>query len=171
MRTAFTIIALIGLTLSACADAPPPRSLDVTGEDLDLCMNDWPQVGRYRITNLRGDIDASVAVAESPDGGIFPPGTLIQLFPGEAMLKRDPGFDEMTNDWEFFALESTEVGTTIVTRGAADTINMFGGNCFDCHSLAEPQWDFVCSDDHGCDPIDASDELINLLQRSDPRCR
>ena len=165
------LLAVSTVFLGSCATEVPPRSLDVTGADLDLCMNDWPQVGRYRITNLLGDVEASVAVAESPTGGVFPPGTLIQLFPGEAMLKREAGFDAATNDWEFFALEASIEGTTIVTRGAAETINMFGGNCFDCHSLADPQWDFVCGDDHGCDPLGVNDQFITLLQRGDLRCR
>lgn len=177
LSLAWSLVLLFGATaLGACAEMnapvdPPPRSLELTGDDLDLCMNDWPRVGRYRITNLRGDVDASVAVAESPSGGVFPPGTLIQLFPGEAMLKRDEGFDATTNDWEFFALSTSLSGTTITARGAADTINMFGGSCFDCHSLAEPQWDFVCGEDHGCDPLGVGDEFIALLQNNDPRCR
>ncbi len=149
----------------------PVASLDVTGEDLDLCMNDWPQVRLLRITNLLGDVDSSVAVAESPTGGMYPPGTLIQLFPGEAMLKREVGWNPTTNDWEFFALDVQEDGVTITARGAEDTVNMFGGNCFDCHRLAEPQWDFVCGEDNGCNPLPIGEDFIRGLQESDARCR
>jgi hypothetical protein len=97
---------------------------------------------------------------------------VIQLFPGEAMAKRQRGWDPATNDWEFFALQVTAVGTEIVTRGAAETVNQFGGNCFACHAKAAPQWDFVCESGRGCDPLPdiVSDDFINLLQQGDPRC-
>lgn len=166
--------AVVAILLVGCGDSEPfdvVDSLDVTGEDLDRCMNEWPQVGLMRITNLLGDVDASVAVAESPSGGVYPPGTLIQLFPGEAMLKREVGWNAATNDWEFFTLDVQVDGVTIAARGAEDTINMFGGNCFECHSLAEPQWDFVCGDDHGCDPLPVGEDFIRSLQNGDLRCR
>lgn len=154
-------------------DAGPPfgDGLDVSGADLDLCMNDWERVRAFRITNLLGDVAGSVAVANSPTGGVYPPGTLIQLFPGEAMLKRGAGWNPTTSDWEFFALEATADYTRITARGAEDTVNMFGGNCFGCHSAAAPEWDLVCEQDHGCEPLPVGREFIDTLQASDPRCR
>jgi len=154
-------------------DAGPPfgDGLDLSGADLHLCMTDFPRVRAFRITNLLGDVDASLAVANSPTGGTYPPGTLIQLFPGEAMLKRGNGWNTMTNDWEFFALSVNAEATTITARGADDTVNMFGGNCFGCHSAAEPQWDLVCEQDHGCEPLGVDRSFIDRLQDSDPRCR
>jgi len=43
--------------------------------------------------------------------------------------------------------------TTIITCGAKETMNRFGGNYFDCHSKAEPRWDAVCQEDRGCEPL------------------
>jgi hypothetical protein len=92
------------------------------------------------------------------------------LIPGEAMVKRDKGFDATTHDWEFFELDVSKDGTRIRKRGAADVVNRFGGNCFECHSQAAPQWDLVCETDHGCAPIPPTPAMIRALQRTDPRC-
>lgn len=165
----FALLAL--LVASSSCSSTTTNPLELTAEDLDQCMRDWPRVGRYHVTNVLGDVEASVAVAESPTGGTFPPGSLLQLFPGEAMLKREAGFDAMTNDWEFFALDVQVDGVTITARGAADTVNMFGGNCFGCHSGAAPEWDFVCGLDHGCAELGVDEGLILTLQRGDLRCR
>jgi len=109
-------------------------------------------------------------VAESPDGGVYPVGTVIQLIPSEAMVKRADGWSPQTGDWEFFSLSVSANGTVIEDRGATETVNQFGGNCLDCHALAEPQWDFVCEQDHGCDPIPIPEATIDMLQEGDPRC-
>jgi hypothetical protein len=101
---------------------------------------------------------------------VYPVGTIIQLVPQEAMVKRAPGFDPASNDWEFFALEVSPTGTTIVTRGGAEVINRFGGtSCADCHRKAQPQFDFVCEQTNGCDPLPISNEIIAAVQRADPR--
>ena len=134
------------------------------------CLLEWTKVRNYFLTNLQGDLDASLAVANAPDGGVFPAGTLIQLIPTEAMVKRGAGFDPATNDWEFFSLEVSAQGTTILDRGTTDVINQFGGNCLECHQKAMPQWDLVCEKDHGCDPLPLTDDLIASVQQSDPRC-
>src|SRR5262249_60416159 len=36
--------------------------------------------------------------------GGYPVGTILQLFPAEAMVKRKPGFNPEGGDWEFFKL-------------------------------------------------------------------
>jgi hypothetical protein len=155
---------------AARADVP------IEGEDALLaaedfgCILEWPRVRRFRITNVRGHLDEALAVANSPTGGTYPVGTIIQLVPSEAMVKRGRGWSPETNDWEFFALDVRADGTTIRSRGARETVNAFGGNCFDCHSLAAPQWDFVCEDSHGCDPLPIGPETFERLQNGDPRC-
>lgn len=148
----------------------------VVGEDLDMtpedfvCVLDWDLVRRFRITNLLGHLDEALAVAESPDGGVYPVGTVIQLIPGEAMVKRATGWSPETNDWEFFSLATSADGTEILARGATRVVNQFGGNCFGCHSAAEPQWDLVCETDHGCAPLPIGPDVIEMLQNGDPRC-
>jgi hypothetical protein len=101
---------------------------------------------------------------------VYPPGSVIQLVPGEAMVKRDKGFNAATRDWEFFELDVSKDGTQIRTRGFADVVNRFGGNCFACHVAARPEWDLVCEADHGCASIPVTRAMIGALQRTDPRC-
>ena len=43
------------------------------------------------------------------------------------------------------------------------------GNCASCHSAADPQFDMVCEDDHGCDPLPFGDDVIVGVQQGDPR--
>jgi hypothetical protein len=54
-------------------------------------------------------------------------------------------------------------------RGADEVVNRFGGNCASCHSLAEPEFDFVCEQDHGCDPLPIGRGVIIAVQEADPR--
>ena len=103
-------------------------------------------------------------------GAVYPPGSVIQLIPTEAMVKHDKGFNAATHDWEFFDLDVSKDGTQIRKRGTVDVVNRFGGNCFGCHSAAHPQWDLVCETDHGCAPLPVTRAMIGALQRTDPRC-
>lgn len=133
-------------------------------------LADMTAVRSFFVDNVAGDLDATLAVANDPDGGTYPVGTVIQLIPQEAMIKRAPGFDPGSNDWEFFTLEVTPAGTTIVSRGGSEVINRFSGtSCAGCHSAAEPQFDFVCEDDHGCAPLPVGDDVIAGIQQADPR--
>jgi hypothetical protein len=123
----------------------------------------------FFVDNLLGRLSATVAIANSPDGGTYPPGTLIQLVPQEAMVKHRAGWNPGTNDWEFFFLDVSAAGTEIVHRGTRDVVNRFGGNCAACHSAATTKFDFVCEDDHGCAPLPVSDDVIKAVQLADPR--
>ncbi|MEM9452965.1 MAG: hypothetical protein AAGF11_02215 [Myxococcota bacterium] len=145
------------------------EDLDMGPEDF-VCLLDWDLVRRFRVTNLLGYLDQTLEVANSPDGGMYPVGTVIQLVPNEAMVKRAAGWSPATNDWEFFSLSTSADGTEILDRGTTEVINPFGGNCFACHSAAEPQWDMICEQDHGCDPIPVDAATIEMLQNTDPRC-
>lgn len=134
------------------------------------CILDWPKVRSFRVTNVLGNVDATLAVANSATGGNYPVGSLLQLVPSEAMLKRAAGFAPAANDWEFFSLSVNSTGTEILERGSEQVVNAFGGNCLDCHAKAEPQWDFICESTHGCDPLPLSTAQFESIQNSDPRC-
>ena len=125
----------------------------------------------FYVDNLVGNLKGTVRVAESPTGGDYPVGSVLQLVPTEVMVKREKGFSPVTRDWEFFELDVSKSGSTIRTRGFVDVKNRFGGNCFGCHVKARPQWDLVCDITHGCDPIPVSRAMIGALQRTDPRCK
>ena len=133
-------------------------------------LAEMTRVRGFFVDNVAGDLEATLAVANSPDGGTYPVGTVIQLIPQEAMVKRAAGFDPDSNDWEFFTLDVTGAGTTIVSRGGSEVVNRFNGtSCAGCHGAAEPQFDFVCEHDHGCAPLPVGDDVITAIQNADPR--
>jgi hypothetical protein len=145
------------------------KAVEITDKDFG-CIRDMQQVGVMYIGNLFGNIDATEAVANSEEGGVYPPGSVVQIVPGEAMVKREQGFDPATNDWEFFILNTSAEGTQIATRGGAEVKNRFGQDCLSCHAQAEPKWDMICGADHGCTPIPISRDMIVALQKTDQRC-
>ncbi len=134
-------------------------------------INTMTRVGDHFVTNVRGHLAGALAVARSADGGTYPVGTIIQLVPQEAMVKRAPGFDPATHDWEFFSLDVSATGTKVLSRGGAGVVNRFGGSCASCHSAAASKFDFVCGHDHGCAPLPIGADIIASLQKSDPRPR
>ena len=77
------------------------------------CIRKMTPVRQFYVDNLRGNLDATLAVANSTTGGVYPPGSVIQLIPGEVMVKRDNGFNAATHDWEFFELDVSKDGTQI----------------------------------------------------------
>ena len=125
----------------------------------------------FFLSNDLGHLKEALAVADSKNGGHFPVGTIIQLVPGEAMVKRRPGFDPKAGDWEFFELDTSAKGTTIHQRGGAEIVNRFGGSCSECHGAADPKFDFICEKTHGCAPLPIGDAVIKSIQDHDPRPR
>jgi hypothetical protein len=149
-------------------DAGP--DLDMQASDFD-CILSWPKVGDYRITNKLGDLSGALAIANASDGGVFPVGTVVQLIPNEAMVKRYVGFNASSDDWEFFNLSTSASGTTINQRGGGDSVTNFtGSSCLTCHSGAAPQWNMICGTTHGCNPLPISEATIQSIQNGDPRC-
>lgn len=174
--TRWAIIGLAALALAGCSQpaspppaAPPAPTMQITADSFG-CIRNLTQVGRFYVGNLSGALEATLAVARSPSGGVYPPGSVVQLVPTEVMVKREAGFNAQTHDWEFFELDATPAGSVIRTRGHVDVVNRFGGNCLQCHAQAQPQWDMICGRDHGCAPIPLTDDMISALQKTDPRC-
>jgi hypothetical protein len=140
-------------------------------DDSFTCLSKMTKVRHFYVTNLLGDTKGTVTVASSDKGGVYPPGSVVQLVPGEAMVKHKTGWNVATRDWEFFELNVSPQGTVIGKRGFTDVVNRFGGNCFTCHARAKPEFDFICETEHGCNPIPITREQIAKIQEADPRCR
>jgi hypothetical protein len=160
-----TMLCSAGLLLSMSLG----NAMDIEANSF-RCIRKMTPVRQFYLDNLQGNLDATLAAANSMTGAVYPPGSLLQLIPGEAMVKHDKGFNAETHDWEFFELDVSKDGTKIRKRGFADVVNRFGGNCFGCHSAARPQWDLVCETDHGCAPLAVTHAMTRALQRTDPRC-
>jgi mono/diheme cytochrome c family protein len=179
MRAAMVLAVTAGVFV-ACGGSDPsgsPSTTTTKPQDIEMTAADFPniqtmtKVDSYFVANKLGHQSEALAVARSPKGGKFPVGTLIQLVPQEAMVKRRAGFNPATHDWEFFFLNVSPAGTQIVTRGTDKVVNRFGGNCASCHLAAAAKWDMICKHDHGCEPLPVGDDVIRAVQLSDPRPR
>lgn len=178
--TAAAVLLLV-VVVQACGGGPgdgrATRPAARRARDLDMQATDFrniltmTKVRGFYIDNRLGRLADALRVADSPNGGRYPVGTIIQLVPTEAMVKRRPGFDPATHDWEFFSLRVSAQGTTILRRGTTGVVNQFGGECFSCHSAAQPQYDMVCEHTHGCAPLPIGDDVIRKVQLADPRPR
>ena len=168
------LIAVLALfVINALADqdmaASDAAEVQVTVDSFD-CVTDMTPVRHFYVDNLLGDLEGTLAVANSESGGKYPPGSVVQLVPSEVMVKHGEGWNAATRDWEFFELDVSADDSSIINRGFVDVVNRFGGNCFGCHVKAKPEWDLICEKDHGCDPIPVTSEQILQLQQADPRC-
>ena len=134
-------------------------------------LHDMTAVRGFFVDNKLGHLEEAVAIAEKNRGGAYPVGTILQLVPQEAMIKRHAGYNAKTSDWEFFSLHTDASGTKIVTHGADKVVNRFGGSCASCHELAKGKFDMVCEKNHGCEPLPIGDDLIHAVQEADPRPR
>ena len=109
MRTFFRKTACLAaaILLASCAgsgEPPVPTDFVATAEDFK-CLADQPRVRNLRIANTLGYLDEAIALAEVlTPGEQYPIGTILQLVPGEAMVKRGPDFDPDNNNWEYFEL-------------------------------------------------------------------
>lgn len=162
--------------LAACKTSVPAQTIVEVTDSSFRCLHQMTKVRGMYVDNLLGNLQDTLAVANSADGGTYPPGTVVQLFPGEAMVKREKGASPASNDWEFFLLDVSQQGAKIKERGFGPErpANMFG-SCFSCHSQAAPKWDMICEDDHGCAPIVFpgginTPVLTSALQKTDKRC-
>jgi len=165
-QTGLAAVSVLLITVNA-----PAQSLQIEADTFQ-CIREMTPVRGFYVDNLYG-ADAladTLAVAESDSGGVYPPGSVVQLVPTEVMVKREAGFSAATRDWEFFELDVSADGTSIRARGTDEVVNRFGGNCLDCHIKARPEWDLVCEQTHGCDPIPLAPVMVKAIQKTDPRC-
>ena len=158
--------ALVTFAGQAAAAAKPVE----VSENSFQCMTRMTKVRGFYVDNLLGNKRKTIAVANAKKGGVYPPGSVVQLLPAEVMVKGQPGSSPVTKDWEFFELDVSPEGSKIRKRGYADVVNRFGGNCFACHVQAKPEWDMICEQSHGCQPIPINHAMFTALQKSDPRC-
>lgn len=160
--------SLLGLGVPALP-AQAADAITITEKSFK-CIREMTPVRGFFVDNLAGNLEGTLAVANSPTGGVYPPGSVVQLFPNEVMVKREKDFNPVTKDWEFFELDVDKKGSTIRKRGFADVVNRFGGNCFACHVQAKPEWDMICETGHGCESLPIAGFAIKSLQNADPRC-
>src|ERR1700723_2826187 len=166
-------VLLVGPAIAASPAAPASSAAAASFPISDSsfkCITETTHVRHFYVDNLAGNLDGTVKVAQAATGN-YPVGSVLQLVPNEVMVKREKGFNATTRDWEFFDLNLSPDGSTIRARGFQDVNNRFGGNCFPCHVKAHAEFDLVCDNNHGCDPIPITRAMSGALQRTDPRCK
>jgi hypothetical protein len=173
-KTALFRAILVGgyllLGFGTANSADEMQSQITVDESSFKCITAMTPVRHFYVDNLLGNLEKTVAVAQAGTGD-YPEGTVLQLIPNEVMIKRQKGFSPVTRDWEFFFLDVSPEGSKIYKRGFVDVNNRLGLNCFACHVKAKPEFDFVCEQGHGCDPIPITRAMFGALQRTDPRCK
>jgi hypothetical protein len=163
------VVVVVLMVGPAMAAPPAPSSIPISDSSFK-CITQLTHVRHFYVDNLAGNLSGTVKVAQT-GAGTYPVGSVLQLVPTEVMVKREQGFNATTHDWEFFELNVSADGSTIRTRGFQEVNNRFGGNCFNCHVKARAEFDLVCDNNHGCDPIPITRAMSGALQRTDPRCK
>ncbi len=146
------------------------EDIAVSEQNFD-CILEWPKVRNTRIKHSDPEKlkEAMRIFADSIPDKEYPVGTILQLVPFEAMVKRPRETFPKTNGWEFFALDVSAAGAKIRDRGD-NVVNLSQGvTCLSCHEPAA-RYDFVCEKGHGCAPIPFDDQKIAEFQKADPRC-
>jgi hypothetical protein len=175
---AYSEFAKADVAMSESSQDAAAQPVEVS-KDSFKCLTKMTPVRGFFVDNLLGNLEDTLAAAEATNGAVYPVGSVVQLVPTEVMVKRENGYNATTKDWEFFELAVSPLGSEITVRGAFEVVNKFGGNCFACHIKAEPKWDMICEQDHGCEPITFKHEgkdvtltqaMIKGAQKADPRC-
>ena len=166
MKTIIRSVWLLSLSFFSVSAAVAESAADAESFG---CIRDMSAVRGFYVDNLKGDLDATLAVANAGTG-TYPEGSVVQLIPTEVMVKRAAGVSPATKDWEFIELEVSAEGSKVNARGFVDVVNKFGGNCFACHVQANPGRDLVCEQGNGCDPIPFTPVMVKAIQNTDPRC-
>lgn len=132
------------------------------------CIRDWPGKDAVRLVNRCGHQEAALEMLRNPHPNMeLPVGTIIQVLPNEAMVKRGNAFDPEHGNWEYFILAPLPGGTRVVARGT-QVFNV-GGTCRHCHVHAR-EHDNVCGLGHDCPPPGVRNAHFLWTQYLDPRC-
>ena len=164
---------LIGTVLLLVALLPGLARADftVTASDFKCLFEGTRPAGRnfFVFHKNKRKLRKAVRIAErDKPNKHYPVGTIIQVFPFEAMVKHGRAFNREGGGWEWVQLAVTKDGATIAHQGKADLKNG-AGSCQGCHEAAKT-FDFVC-EGHGAASLGFTDAEIRGLQRLEPRCQ
>src|SRR5262245_23496486 len=95
---------LIALMLVTAARVATARQF-VADESDFTCLRDWTKVHHMRVFHRKPKkLKKAIAIIEGGEQKPLPKGTILQIFPNEAMVKRGGKFNKEGGGWEFFAL-------------------------------------------------------------------
>jgi hypothetical protein len=164
---------IVGLGLIA-ALAVPAIANEFVAQPKDFrCLTDGaqPEGKRFRIFGKKRIVKKALRKTNTGKlGKGYPVGTILQLFPFEAMAKRGGKFNKAGHGWEYFTLKPNADGTTeILKRGAAEVTGLTRSSCQECHERLAADRDAVCEFTVGPEGLGLTDDLIHALQ-TDARC-
>jgi hypothetical protein len=172
MKRLAIVLVLLGLAAPA-----PARQFVATADDFQCLLDGTQAPGKHffvfhrKKAALRKALH-KIETAKFGKKGL-PVGTILQLVPFEAMVKRGGKFNREGNGWEFFSLHDNADGTTtIVSRGMADVLSAFTHtSCQDCHQRLAADHESICEYVQGTAGIGLTDDLLAIIQNGDPRCK
>jgi hypothetical protein len=174
MRIAAALVTAVVL-LAALGGAPRAGAAPRAKPEDFRCLLDGVKVeGKnfYVFHRSKRKLARAVKITRTgviPKAG-YPVGTILQLFPFEAMVKRNRRFNPEGNGWEFVKLAVHPDGTTeIVQTGRGEVANA-AGSCQGCHARVAPDHDQVCEFVIGAEGLGLTVEQIQRIQNADPRC-
>lgn len=144
-------------------------------EDFQCILNGVKAEGKNFYIFNRNKRKLARAVKMTNTGNIpkagYPTGTILQLFPFEAMIKRRRGFNRDGHGWEFVRLNITPDGVTqVVATGKEEVENRFGP-CQGCHAQLASDHDLVCEFVVGTSGLGLTDAQVQAIQAGDARCK
>lgn len=169
MRVVVALLVALGLLAVPAAQA----EFKAKARDFKCLLKGAQPAGKhfYVFHRNKRKLEKALAIAEGEiPGEEYPVGTVLQLLPIEAMVKRGGKYNPSGHGWEFFQLSiSPENKAQIVSRGGAEVKNF--ASCQGCHLGGQAaQHDLVC-EGHGASPLFLTDAQVTALQHGDPRCR
>ena len=171
MKRLAIVLVLLGLAASA-----PARQFVAKPETFQCLLDGTKAPGKHFYVFHRNKAALRRAlhkIETDKMGNGLPVGTVLQLVPFEAMVKRGRKFNRDGHGWEYFSLNPKADGTTeIILRGKTEVLSAFTHtSCQDCHENRAAQHDAICEFVQGTAGIGLTDDLLAVLQNADPRCK
>lgn len=166
--------ALVSVVLSFALATPALAGHEFVAEAGDFkCLTDGVRAPRLSFyISHKHKAALKKAVAKTTRGKLgkgYPVGTILQLLPFEAMVKRGGKFNRAGHGWEYFKISVVDGQTQITARGGVEVAN-FIGSCQGCHENLAAAHDAVCEFVVGASGLGLTAEQLAALQASDPRC-
>jgi hypothetical protein len=165
----------IAITLLALAPGWVAARRPAKAKDFQCILNGVKVEGKNFYIFHRNKRKLARAVRITKTGRIpkagYPVGTILQLFPFEAMIKRPRRYNRDGHGWEFVRLNVTSDGVTeVLESGKGEVANRFG-SCQGCHQRLAPDHDLVCEFTIGTSGLGLTDAQVQAIQAVDPRCK
>jgi hypothetical protein len=171
-----TLALALSLPLAAVLVAPPLGRAEPHAKPRDfkcLLKGKKPEGKDFYVLNRnRAKLRKAVAMSQTGElpGKGYPVGTILQVLPFEAMIKRRAGFNPEGNDWEFVRLSTPDGRTQILADGKGEVSNALG-SCQACHKALAQQHDLVCGFVIGAAGLGLTEQQLASIQAADPRCQ